>query len=204
MTIQKFLLDYTSSSSFDQVVGLSWTTAEVLDVLRLYKEELDKRSKVYSQNSKKHGMAGQKFYNKWINLKRSYLAKSCSAYPSFGGRGIEFNPEWLDFMCFKKDMYDSYLKACEAKEDPHVCLKDPAKSPSVENCHWGELSERLTNSRSASGIKATSPAGEVFYHKSVAELMKKHNLSHSGISQVISGKNSNHKGWKFEKDNSRT
>lgn len=50
-----------------------------------------------------------KFYYVWMEMKQRCKNPKDLSYRNYGGRGITYDPNWENYLEFKKDMYDSYL-----------------------------------------------------------------------------------------------
>lgn len=62
------------------------------------------------KGSKKHGLSKTPFYQVWTNMKSRCFYKKDKKYKYYGGKGITVCDEWLNFLNFRDDMYESYLK----------------------------------------------------------------------------------------------
>lgn len=146
-----------------------------------------------------HGMCGSKFYSIWHNMKDRCLRPAHSRFKNWGGRGILPCEQWLEFINFKNDMYESYLLHIEevGKGNTTLDRKDNDLGYSFSNCRWVTWKEQQNNSRNNKCFKAISPIGEEFTSKSQKEFAKIYNLDPSNITKCLKGKYSQHKGWKF-------
>ena len=54
------------------------------------------RSKLSTERVSKHGMAGTKMHDLWVNMKHRCFCKTDKRYKNYGGRGITVCEEWKD------------------------------------------------------------------------------------------------------------
>jgi hypothetical protein len=108
----------------------------------------EKASKLFKSWTK-HNMCDTNFYRVWCNIKDRCLNKNCKAYKNYGDRDIKICEEWLDFMNFKNDMYDSYLQHCEeyGNKETTIERKDVNGDYNKNNCTWATKTEQNVNKR---------------------------------------------------------
>lgn len=82
-------------------------------------------------HNRKHGMTGTKFYITWIGMKRRAGRQTYWKHISICER-------WKDFICFKVDMYASFLKHVEKYGEYNTSIDriDNSKGYSKSNCRW--------------------------------------------------------------------
>jgi len=106
------------------------------------KMSLENRERLF-----KHGLSHTRFHNIWTGMKQRCIDKNCEAFLRYGARGITICEEWLDFVNFKNDMYDSYLKHCEdfGEKQTSIDRKDNEGNYCKENCRWATAKEQSAN-----------------------------------------------------------
>lgn len=79
-------------------------------------------------------------YAAWSAMKYRCLARSCNAFPNYGGRGIKICDRWMRFENFLKDMGEC---------PPHLTLEriDNDDNYRPGNCEWREMAEQNRNRR---------------------------------------------------------
>lgn len=96
-----------------------------------------------------HGLTKSRFHNIWLSMKQRCYYEKNDNYKWYGGRGIKVEPQWLDFMVFMNDMYESYLAHVNEFGEKNTTLDrtDNDGNYSKENCEWKTLREQY-NKRS--------------------------------------------------------
>lgn len=138
-------------------------------------------------------------YKVWHHmLERCYTA-TCKEYQYYGARGVTVCPRWLCFANFLEDasrIHGYYYK----RQDPQNVELDKdhyhSNCYSAETCVW--LPKRLNTAYAhAKAFEAIDPSGKTYLHISTGVFARLHNLSVRGISRVLRGERSHHKGWSF-------
>jgi hypothetical protein len=148
----------------------------------------------------KHGLAGTSFYKTWKNMKTRCLNPKNPAFKDYGGRGIKICSEWMKFINFKNDMYNSYLKHRKNNKSTTIERKDNNDGYCQNNCIWIAREKQSENKRPHSSMKsflAVSPKGKRFLCNSQRLFAREHKLLQSEIGRVLSGKHKQHKKWIF-------
>ena len=124
--------------------------------------------------------------------------KNYWAFSEYGGRGIN-SDEFENFIDFYDLMYESFLIASElyGKENTSLERIDVNKSYSKDNCKWIHIKEQAGNQRRVREFEAISPTGERYISRNLTKFCKEHNLHRPSASDVLHGRSSHHRGWKF-------
>lgn len=88
----------------------------------------------------RHGESGTHFYNKWNNMRNRV------AYDMYY-RGILIDPRWDNYLEFKKDMYESYLRhlSIYGRDKTTLDRKDNSLGYNKSNCRWATPYEQNMN-----------------------------------------------------------
>ncbi len=142
-----------------------------------------------------------KFYKMWQSMKARCDNKSNTRYKDYGGRGIKYDPRWVDFLAFKEDMYFRYLYALKQKriKNPSLERKDVNGHYNKENCTFLEFLEQMKNRRGTISFIAISPEGVVSETKNANEFCKINKLSSTQVYNCLAGRKEKYKGWTFKK-----
>ena len=99
-----------------------------------------KREKLVARNTT-HGLRGTPEYEVWGQMVQRCTNQSNKRFSSYGGRGIELDPEWLEFENFYRDMGPRPT----AKHSIERCDNDLGYSK--DNCEWAPLEAQNSNTR---------------------------------------------------------
>ncbi len=144
----------------------------------------DKRP--HSRYKHGHGLKGRLrslTYAVWSNMKARCANTSNLSYPSYGGRGINYDPRWEDFSNFLLDM---------GEQPPGLSIDriDNSAGYTKHNCRWVT---RVVQNRNRRRVKLTErDAHQIrwlaemgYLQKRIASMFK---VRACTISQVVSGK----------------
>lgn len=102
-------------------------------------------------HNKKHGMSGTRFYKIWKGIKNRCLNPNPNYeyFKNYIGRGISVCNEWLEFINFKINMYDSYLEHVSIYGEKQTTIDriDNNLGYSKDNCKWSTIKEQNSNRR---------------------------------------------------------
>ena len=94
-----------------------------------------------------HHDSKTRFYSIWNGAKTRCTNSNDSHYYLYGGRGIKF--EWVSYIDFKKDMYESYLQACKLYGEENVSIERLNVNGNYckTNCKWIHIKQQAKNRR---------------------------------------------------------
>lgn len=106
----------------------------------------------------KHGLSKHPVYNTWSNMIQRCSNPKHPSYADYGARGIQVCAEWLDFLCFWRDMSPSYSKGLtlDRRENDLGYFK--------RNCRWASRTVQNSNMRvrkdNSSGFRGVNRVGK--------------------------------------------
>lgn len=111
-----------------------------------------------SKSNTSHGMHNTKLYRRWAAMKRRCKNQDD---PTYGGKGIRYDPSWESFENFYKDMQEGFNPELE------IDRIDVTKGYSKENCRWVSHNEnnfnkniQSNNTSSKTGVSLHKPTGK--------------------------------------------
>lgn len=109
------------------------------------------------ERSTTHGMHKTRFHYVWQNMMRRCYKEGVKAYKDYGGRGIKVDPRWHDFINFRDDLYDKYLKHAEEFGEKQTTLDriDVNKNYELENVRFATWFQQAKNRR----VRSTNTSG---------------------------------------------
>ena len=125
-------------------------------------------------------------------------------YSGYGQSGVYVVNRWLTYEFFKEDV--QHLIGWNNKQvDPLEFTLDKDSlgfnSYGPNSCIWANKKEQANNKTSVRKLFGKNLNGQVFSADSIKEFAEKYNLERYGISHCLSGRQSNHKGWTFWREN---
>lgn len=101
---------------------------------------------------RKHGMTATRFWRIWRGMIQRAEMKTPSARKYWGKnyKDVGLDEEtWKDFMVFKDDMYDTFLKHVDKQGEDRTTLDriDGKKGYSKRNCRWATYKVQANNKK---------------------------------------------------------
>lgn len=132
-------------------------------------------------------------YSTWWNmLKRALCPKFKEKHPTY--KSCTIDTEWLNFQNFCGWFYDNYFEGASLDKDIKVIGN---KMYSKDTCLFVTKED---NSLQVSGSRdkryyLVSPKGVIYEFSNQRAFAREHELSQSGVNNLINNKQKTHKGW---------
>lgn len=96
-----------------------------------------------------------RFYNIWHGMRQRCRDENGTSYKYYGGREICVADQWHDFLEFKKDMYEGYVRHCEEYGEKQTTIDRINNDGNYEpgNCRWATYKEQVHNQRKRQSSK---------------------------------------------------
>ena len=90
-----------------------------------------------------------RFYKIWADMKYRCSNPKCKRFMDYGGRGIQYYPEWTSYDGFKKDMWKSYQEHCKLYGEKQTTLDRINVNDHYykDNCRWADSTLQRENVR---------------------------------------------------------
>jgi hypothetical protein len=105
-----------------------------------------------------------RFYRIWRGIKTRCNNTNVPEYKLYGGRGIKVCDKWVDFINFKKDMYEDYLEHSKnfGEQNTSIDRIDNNKGYSKSNCRWATCREQAKNRHKRGYLEIKPQVQELF------------------------------------------
>jgi hypothetical protein len=112
-----------------------------------------------------------RFYRIWSEIKTRCFNTKRHTYRDYGGRGIKVCDRWLDFLNFRDDMYESYLKHVEEFGETNTSLDRLDNDGNYEprNVRWATKKEQVLNRRNSS--KTINQEEHVYWRRKLISML---------------------------------
>jgi hypothetical protein len=96
---------------------------------------------ILGHTQKPKGSPELRTWNTWCKMRQRCRNVNCKEYPRYGGRGIQVDPAWEDYMQFVSDMglVPEGLELDRVDNNGNYCH---------ENCRWATPKQQARNRRS--------------------------------------------------------
>lgn len=152
------------------------------------------------KRSTKHGDTEHPLWRMWRHMKQRCDKKYYSGYKYWGGRGITYDPKWIEYLEFKKDMEWKYIWAKRKFSREAMSLErlDVNGNYNFNNCVFIPKRFQSKNTRTTREFWAESPEGETFLDHNQSDFAKEHDLCRASINRCLTGQQKEYKGWTFK------
>ena len=146
---------------------------------------------------------GNKYeYNKWNNMISRCYNERDRKYKNYGLVGVYVCDRWKCFEYFLEDFkqIEGYKEGEKQSLDKDIKSVSEPKYYSLETCCLVSIEQNSKEmiARISPYFKAVSPNGEEFISNCQRDFVRNYGLDRSCINDTLRGKQTHHKGWKFE------
>lgn len=167
---------------------LTPTQLQATQVNPPHSEEKRKRNQLKAVVT--HGMTYEKFYGKWMGMKKRCKTNTKISYPNYGGRGITVCDRWATFQNFMDDMHESYKRHIEIHGEGNTQLDriDNDGNYEPENCRWVTRSINQMNKRNSRKITINGVTKNLFEwarEKGVSSATLSYRIKHNWPEELL-------------------
>lgn len=140
----------------------------------------------------------KKFHSIWTSMRTRTTNENSKFFNHYGGRGI-LSDDYVNFMDFKSDFYNSFLESVNKHGFKNVSIDriDNNKSYTKDNIRFTDKKTQARNTRRIKDIIGISPENNFFEFRIIKDFALEHNLCNTSIVECLKGRQRNHKGWVF-------
>ena len=143
-----------------------------------------------------------RFYKIWADMKYRCNNPKCKRFMDYGGRGIQYYPEWTSYDGFKKDMWKSYKEHCKLCGEKQTTLDRINVNDHYykDNCRWADYTLQRVNVRNKEEYCGYNLITNQFYNfNNCAEFCERFGFVREAVTRVLSGKLNMHHNCIFVK-----
>lgn len=143
-----------------------------------------------------------RFYKIWADMKYRCNNPKCKRFMDYGGRGIQYYPEWTSYDGFKKDMWKSYQEHCKLYGEKQTTLDRINVNDHYykDNCRWADYTLQRVNVRNKEEYCGYNLITNQFYNfNNCTEFCRQLGFNRKSINAVINGEQNLHHNCIFSK-----
>lgn len=141
-------------------------------------------------------------YRKWGKMISRCYNPNDPKYKTYGGAGVTVCDKWKCFENFHNDykMLPGYDEGTRQVLDKDIRANSNSKIYSPDTCVLtsNEQNVKEMRSRLSPWFRATSPDGKEYISNCQRDFVRNYNLDRSCINDTLRGKQTQHRGWRFE------